>query len=70
MTLQLNNNYTGQMKVQVLNVNGVLIKEFRLNKNNKGEMQANLPVGELIQGQYFIRIQLGNNIETKKISKF
>jgi len=70
LNLQLNNNYTGQMKVQVVNVNGAIVKEFRLVKTNKGVYQTNLSVNDLSQGQYIIRIQMGSLLETKKISKF
>jgi hypothetical protein len=67
--LQINNAYTGRFKVQVIDMNGVIHKEMNLTKNNSGSNQTYLSIGELLQGEYLIRVQGGDWSETKKISK-
>ncbi|MBO9684317.1 MAG: T9SS type A sorting domain-containing protein [Flavisolibacter sp.] len=67
--LQLNNSNTGKMKVQVIDISGVTQKEFNLSKNQTGALQTYLSIGDLKAGVYIIRVQIGEWIETKKISK-
>jgi len=57
------------MKVQIIDIKGAVVKEFKLSKNFKGVSQNYLPVKDLVQGEYLIRIQAGNQIETKKLLK-
>ena len=67
--LQMNNSNTGKMKVQVIDINGVTQKEFSLSKNQTGALQTYLSIGDLKAGEYIIRVQIGEWVETKKISK-
>jgi endoglucanase len=67
--LQVNNDYTGKYQVQVINMNGVIVKEFTMNKNVKGIQQSNIPVGELQKGAYILKTITGKNSETKQIIK-
>jgi acetyl esterase/lipase len=67
--LQTNTASTGKMKVQVYNVGGTAVKEFNFNKETSGALQTYLSLGDLSAGEYFIKIQIGDWTETKKIVK-
>lgn len=67
--LQTNILHTGQMSVQVLDINGVVQKQWNLTKNLEGTAQTYLSMGELKPGEYIIRVQIGDWIATKKIIK-
>jgi len=67
--LQVNNSYTGQMKVQVVDLSGVVQKEFILSKSQAGASQTYLSIGDLKTGEYIITVQIGDWSDTKKISK-
>jgi pimeloyl-ACP methyl ester carboxylesterase len=67
--LQTNILHTGQMSVQVLDVNGVIQKQWSLTKNLEGTAQTYLSMGELKPGEYIIRVQIGDWVATKKIIK-
>ena len=66
--LQLNNRYTGKMKVQIVDVNGTIIKESQFVKN-QNSFQTNLSINGLAGGAYIIRVTIGNWSESKKILK-
>jgi hypothetical protein len=67
--LQVNNANTGQMKVQIVDMNGTVQKEFALTKNQTGASQTYLSIGDLKAGEYIISVQIGTWSESKKISK-
>jgi len=69
LVLQVNNNYIGQMKAQIIDMSGIIQQEFSLSKNQSGSSQSYLFIGNLKQGEYIIRIQIGKWVESKKISK-
>jgi hypothetical protein len=67
--LQVNNDVTGQMKVQIVDISGVTQREFTLAKNQAGSTQTYLSIGDLPQGEYVVRVQIGDWTESTKISK-
>lgn len=67
--LQVNNPYTGTMKVQLVDLNGVVRKEFQVAKNVAGSMQTYLSAGTLTAGTYFIKAQLGTWTQSTKVVK-
>lgn len=67
--LQVNNELTGAMRVQVFNMNGVQQKQFSLNKANKGATQTYLSIGSLPRGEYIIRATMGKWTEVAKLVK-
>src|SRR5215203_1113296 len=68
VTLTLNNEYKGSMKVQILNMNGAVQKEFAFNKANTLS-QNSISTNDLPKGQYILRIQMQGRFETVKLIK-
>ncbi|MGZ8538806.1 MAG: T9SS type A sorting domain-containing protein, partial [Flavisolibacter sp.] len=69
IVLQVNNEYKGQVTVQVINMNGIVLKQFNVVKNQVGFSEHNLSIGNLQSGNYIIRIQGDGWIEHKKVVK-
>jgi hypothetical protein len=67
-TLQLDNAYTGNMSVQIIDVSGAVRQRYNFNKE-LSSILVNLSSGGLSSGTYFIRVQVGTWSETKKMSK-
>jgi hypothetical protein len=69
VVLQLNNNYIGAMKVQLIDMSGAVKKEYNLFKNQAGATQTYLSAGDLPAGEYILRVSIGDWSESKKISR-
>ena len=67
-TIQLNNEYMGNMLVQIVDLSGVVRHLYTFNKS-QSSMQVNLSAGDLTAGNYFVRIQIGTWSEVRKIVK-
>jgi endoglucanase len=67
-TIQLNNEYMGNMLVQIVDVTGVVRHAYSYNKS-QNSMQLNLSAGDLSAGNYFVRVQIGSYSEVRKIVK-
>jgi endoglucanase len=67
-TMQIKNNHTGNMNVQVVNLAGIVVKQYKFAKES-AVSQVNLSVGELPSGTYLIKLQIGKWTETKKLFK-
>ncbi len=67
-TIDLNNNYTGKMHVLIINESGTIIRSLNLNKDQEST-QLSLSARNFPPGAYFVRVQIGNWIDTKKILK-
>jgi endoglucanase len=67
--LQVNNDQTGAMKVQLVNMNGSVQKQFSLNKANKGATQTYLSIGDLPKGSYVIVVSVGEWSESVQLIK-
>ena len=63
LQLQLNKVYD-KMNVQVLNSNGQIVKQFMLSASNQ---TVSIPVQNLAAGQYWLRLQSG---EEKQVLQF
>ena len=62
--MQVNNGYTGKMKVQIVDVNGTIIKELEFTKN-QNSLQTNLSINGLAGGTYIIRVTIGSWVNQK-----
>lgn len=69
IVLSVNNNYTGQMKVEIIDIKGSMVKQFVLSKNYKGVSRNYLPVNDLTQGEYLVRIHMGSTVQIRKLLK-
>jgi hypothetical protein len=68
ITLNINNDHTGNMTVQVVNVSGQMVKAYQLSKDGQSSVTS-LNIAGLPAGIYFIHIQIGAWIEVKKLMK-
>ncbi|RYY52512.1 MAG: T9SS type A sorting domain-containing protein [Chitinophagaceae bacterium] len=68
VVLQLNNSSRGQVSVQVINASGIVVRQFNYRKDQE-TTQSYLSIGDLQKGIYLVRIQVGEQTETKKINK-
>src|SRR6185436_1609066 len=66
--LQLNNNHTGNMNVQVISQAGELIRSYLFNKDQVLN-QVTVPAYGLPKGVYFIHVQIGTWSDKRKIIK-
>ena len=66
--LQLNNNQTGKMNVQVVNQAGEIVHSFLFNKDQVVN-QVTVPTSDLATGVYFIHVQIGTWSDRRKIVK-
>ena len=68
-TAQVNNELTGQMKIQIIDVSGAVKKQFQAVKDVPQPTQVYLSAGELASGMYLIRVTMGNWTSTQKAIK-
>jgi hypothetical protein len=67
--LQVNNELTGALQVQVINLQGVVQKQFSLSKTATGSSQFYLSIGELPAANYIIRANMTNWNQSVQIVK-
>jgi hypothetical protein len=68
LIVELNNNYNGQVKVQLWNMAGLLQKQFILNKTTIQSRDV-LYLGDLSKGEYILLFEINNERRTEKIIK-
>jgi len=66
--IEISNNNTGKMSIQIVNQAGAVVKSFIFDKDQETK-QVNLSSQGFIRGVYFVRVQIGNWSGTKKIIK-
>jgi hypothetical protein len=67
-TIQMNDELSGKMVVQVIDGSGVLRLETTGDKA-PGSSQVTIPVGTLPSGVYFVRIIVGDQLQVRKVLK-
>ena len=67
--LQINNDLTGQVSIQVYSMSGALQKQVSLNKREIGSVRYSLSIGQLAAGNYIIKVTMNNWTDSKLISK-
>ena len=67
--LQVNNKYTGTMKVQMIDMSGVVRKVFQVAKSSTGSLQTYLSAGTLTKGTYVVKVVLGDWTQSTQIVK-
>jgi hypothetical protein len=68
LTIRINNDQTGTMLVQLTDAVGAIRGAYNFSKT-AGFTQVNLSTANLTRGIYFVRIQIGNRSEIRKIIK-
>ena len=69
LQLQIHNDLTGQVSVQVYSMTGALQKQVLLNKREIGSVRYSLSIGQLSAGNYIIKVTMNNWTDSKLISK-
>jgi endoglucanase len=67
--LQVNNELTGAVKVEVIDLQGKVLKQFSLTKAAAGSSQFYLSVGELPAGNYLVKVSMEGWSEVKQMVK-
>ncbi|HEU4608322.1 MAG TPA: T9SS type A sorting domain-containing protein, partial [Chitinophagaceae bacterium] len=67
--LQINNDLTGAVTVQVLSLSGALQKQFSLTKAASGTSQFYLSIGELPAANYIIKASMNSWTQSTQIIK-
>jgi hypothetical protein len=67
--LQINNDLTGSVSVQVYDMQGSLQKQFALSKPDVGTSQFYLSIGQLPVATYVIKVTMNGWTESKKVIK-
>jgi hypothetical protein len=66
--VEINNNNKGKMIIQIISPAGAVINSFIFDKDQENK-KVNLLSRGLTSGIYFLRVQIGNWTDTKKIIK-
>jgi endoglucanase len=69
LNLTINNDFSGRMRVDIINGSGMLVKTVALVKPEKGIHRISVPVNNLQRGNYVVRISMNQWIDSKKILK-
>ncbi|MDZ7776361.1 MAG: T9SS type A sorting domain-containing protein [Bacteroidales bacterium] len=69
LNIDININTSEKVYIQVVDMAGRVMKENFYSLTN-GFNTVKISVGDLIDGQYFIRMRLKENVVTEKFSKF
>jgi endoglucanase len=67
--LNVNNELTGTVSVQVFDAQGAVQKQFSLSKTDAGTAQFYLSIGQLAAGTYTIKVTMNDWTESKQIVK-
>jgi hypothetical protein len=67
--LSLSNDYTGSLDVQVVDMSGVVKKDFPLTKAATGAMQTYLTLSDLPAGNYIVKAAMQQWSQSKQIVK-
>ncbi|HJW17486.1 MAG TPA: T9SS type A sorting domain-containing protein, partial [Flavisolibacter sp.] len=67
-TLTLNEQFKGNIKVQVVNTSGAVMREYRLQKTQM-RSQDRISLGNLAHGTYFVNISTMQGTVSKQIIK-
>ena len=65
--LRLENDRTGLMKIEVINMQGAVQKQFSINKTQPGAWPTYLSLGDIPRGNYILRVSMNDWTETRKI---
>ena len=68
MVLTVNNELQGAVIVDVINMQGAVVKSVNLNKQT-GSSQFYISAGDLQAGQYIVRVTMTGWTQTKMIVK-
>ncbi len=69
ISLVVNNELTGRMNIELVNAAGARVKAYRIEKPTTGIFRTTLQIGNLQQGSYFLRVNMNDWTDGKKLLK-
>ncbi len=67
-SMQMNNGHLGTINIKIADQSGKIIKTFKFEKSQEAA-QLNLSANELPAGIYFLKVQIGNWSDSRKLIK-
>jgi endoglucanase len=67
--LQVNNDLSGTLNVQIVDLQGAVVKQFTLSKAAAGSSQFYLSIGDLPAANYIVKATMNNWNQSKQITK-
>ncbi len=68
-SLKVSNAHTGSMNVEIIDANGTVVKKFNLKKSAAGTTQTYLNANGLKAGEYTLKVQMNDWIQTSRLTK-
>jgi hypothetical protein len=68
-TLSVQTDFTGPVRIELVDLNGRVKKQYLINKEKAGWLQTTLPAGDLTEGVYIMRLRIQNYHATAKLIK-
>jgi hypothetical protein len=68
-TVTLGSMFAGSINISLYNSTGICIKNWQFQNQQPGQKELFLDLKDLLAGVYFCRVQIGNEMATKKIIK-
>ncbi|GAP44266.1 protein containing Por secretion system C-terminal sorting domain [Lentimicrobium saccharophilum] len=69
MILNLNTTFSGSFRVCLYNLTGICLKSWQFETQSSGTKEFVMDISEIPAGIYFFRLQIGNEVVTRKIIK-
>jgi endoglucanase len=67
--LQVDNNLTGALDVQILSLQGAVLKQFSMTKTATGSSQFYVSIGDLATGTYVVKASMSGWTQSQQVSK-
>lgn len=67
VVVNLNNELTGKVQIQITDMRGATVRQFSMNKSNAGTTQFYLSIGDLPKGQYLLKLDMKDFSKASKI---
>jgi endoglucanase len=67
--VEVNNNLTGKLAIDIISVSGTVVKQFSLTKASAGATQSYLSIGTLPAGQYILKATMTGWAQSANIVK-
>jgi endoglucanase len=68
-TLTVNNNLTGSLKIEMINMSGVVVKTYQLQKTTEGAVQFYLSAAGVATGTYVLKATMQNWTSSTQVVK-
>jgi hypothetical protein len=69
LTVSIDSRKESLVKVEMYNISGSILKTFKTGELQNGKQVFSIETGKLKPGIYFLRLQIGNDLLTRKVVK-